>query len=174
MQGRTGSPVARKRLPFRAVNRRDTPQFEPGLQRHHLLPCQLLSRSCFAAMLATIGKARIGFDDFRRNGMLLPSREEAAKRIALPLHRGPHRNYNAMVIERVGQIEQSWSRQRLRDCEEATETALMRLALLQDALRKRLLDHRRPLRLNRNDPLGKDLDFSTLDAMAEALWSVTG
>jgi len=32
----------RARLPFRAVNRRDKPDYQPGMQRHHLLPCQLL------------------------------------------------------------------------------------------------------------------------------------
>lgn len=174
MQGRSIHPNSRQRLPFRAVNRRGTPQFEPGLQRHHLLPCQLLDKACFGSMFETIGRSRIGFDDFRFNGMLLPSREDLAQRTALPLHRGPHPDYSAMVIERVGRIERRWSRQRSREFETACQTALMRLALLQEALRKRLLDHRQPLRLNRRDTLGRGLDFSSLDAMAEALWGATG
>ncbi len=121
-------------------------------------------------MFDQLGIARIGFHDFRCNGMLLPAREEAARRMGLPLHRGPHRDYNAMVIDRVGRIERWWARHRLRDPLRAGEAALTRLALLREGLRGRLLDERTPYRLNRNDPLGAGLDFSDLDAMAEALW----
>ncbi|MEX0341208.1 MAG: AHH domain-containing protein [Erythrobacter sp.] len=160
-------------MPFRAVNHRGSPQHDPALQRHHLLPRQLLRTTGLAALFETLGTRRIGFDDFRRNGLLLPAREEAAQRLALPLHRGPHRNYNEMVIDRVGRIERHWSSLCAAEPREAAETALMRLAWLQGALRRRLLDERQPLRLNRRDALGKGLDFSDLDAMAETLWSAT-
>lgn len=163
----------RTRLPFHAVNRRGTPQHDPALQRHHLLPRQLLGKRCFARLFEALGREVVGFDDFRRNGLLLPAREDAARRLALPLHRGPHRDYNAMVIDRVGAIERHWSRHRLGQPCRAAETALMRFALLQRALRQRLLDDRRPLRLNRKDPLGKGTDFTELDAMAELLWGAT-
>lgn len=121
-------------------------------------------------MFAVLGRHRIGFDDFRLNGLLLPANENAALRIGMPLHRGPHRNYNAMVIARVGRIEESWSKERGRDTEKALENALFRLALLQDALRRRLLSEQRRLVLNKNDPLGTGFDFTELDAMAEQLW----
>lgn len=174
--GEGGLPAAcgdRPRLPFRAVNRRGTPQHDPALQRHHLLPRQLLGKPCFGLLFDALGRERIGFDDFRRNGLLLPAREEAARRLALPLHRGPHRAYNQMVIDRVGRIERQWSRQSLAQPRHAAETALMRLALLQRALRQRLIDERQPLRLSRKDPLGQGMDFSELDAMAEFLWGAT-
>lgn len=144
------------------------------MQRHHLLPRQLLSSSCLAPFLERIGRERVGFDDFRRNGLLLPCTDRAAMGFGLPLHRGPHRSYNAMVFERVGQIECGWAKRRLRAPEEALEEALMRLALLQRALRRRLLAERRRLRLNRADPLGSGRDFAELDAMAEQLWRETG
>ena len=122
------------------------------MQRHHLLPCQLLTRRCFGPLFDLIGRDRLGFDDFRSNGLLLPASGESAVRLKLPLHRGPHRDYNAMVLEQ----------------------ALMRFGLLQRALRRRLLEpERRPMRLNRRDPLGAGLDFAELDAMAEALWAGT-
>ena len=90
----------------------------------------------------------------------------------MPLHRGPHRAYNALVRERFGQIEERWSQLRARAPEIALDEALMRLDLLRNALRRKLLDgERRPYRLNRYDPLGKGVDFTELDAMAEALWS---
>ncbi len=34
-------------------------------------------------------------------------------------------------------------------------------------------DERQPLRLNRKDPVGKGMDFTDLDAMAEILWGAT-
>lgn len=166
--------AARQSLPFRAVNRPGDADYDPGLQRHHLLPRQLLQQRCFGALFDSIGSERIGFDDFRSNGLLLPANDRVAVRIGLPLHRGPHRCYNGLVIERVGQVEAGWARLRLRAPEIALDQALMRLDLLQRALRRRLLDpFRTRLRLNRNDPLGAGRDFSELDAMAEALWGAT-
>jgi len=163
----------RTALSFRAVNRRDRPGFDPGLQRHHILPRQILVRSCFQPLLRDLGRDRLNFDDFRHNGLLLPANDRAVVRIGLPLHRGPHRDYNAMVIERVGQIEGTWSATRLRAPEVALQDALERLQLLQRALRRRLLDQQRRLRLNRHDPLGQGVDFTELDAMADLLWPAT-
>ena len=163
----------RPNLPFRAVNRAGSSGHDPALQRHHLLPCQLLSLPCFRRMFDLLGLERIGFDDFRRNGLLLPARENAVRRLGMPLHRGPHRDYNAMVIEKVGRIESLWSTKRGTSDDKAHAKALARLGSLQDRLRLRLLDQRHPLCLNRRDPLQADTDFSTLDALAEQLWQST-
>lgn len=168
----------RTRLSFRAVNRRDTPGYDPAVQRHHLIPRQLGEMRCFAPMIAAVGRERIGFEDFRRNGLLLPSREDAALRMALPLHRGPHRDYSALVRERFGQIEIAWAALRPRAPEVALDQAAMRLALLQRALRRRLLADgpgggRVRMRLNRHDPLGHGADFGELDALVDALWGAT-
>jgi hypothetical protein len=164
----------RDAIPFRAVNRPEDADYDNGLQRHHILPRQLLNERCFGALFDTIGRDRIGFDDFRTNGLLLPASDIAAVRIGLPLHRGPHRNYNDLVIERVGQVEASWSATRPRSPNAALEAALMRLSLLQRALRRRLLN---PLRnrfvLNKADPLGRAFDFTELDDMADTLWPET-
>jgi len=167
--------AGRQRIPFRSVNRQGAPGSDPSLQRHHLLPLQLLSQRCFGHMFDRIGAKTVGFDDFRANGLLLPASEKSAINTGRPLHRGPHRIYNAMVIERVGCIEAGWSRQQPKDTEAALEQALMRLALLQRALRRRLLDPGgEPFPLNRRDPLRIQVDFSELDAMADALWGETG
>jgi hypothetical protein len=160
-------------LPFAAVNRPNRPGHADDLQRHHLLPRQALSSPGLARLFDTLGYERIGFDDFRRNGMLLPARESAVRRLGLPLHLGPHRDYNRMVIERLGTIEAAWSRQSSRSGEAACATALMRIGLLQAALRRRILDQDRPLRFNRASPLGHGRDFSLLDRMAEELWAAS-
>ncbi|WP_252257683.1 AHH domain-containing protein [Erythrobacter aurantius] len=143
------------------------------MQRHHLLPRQLLGRQCFGRMFAAIGRGSIRFDDFRANGLLLPATEKASMRTSLPLHRGPHHRYNEMVIERVGAIEANWATTRRQSPEVAAEEAVFRLALLQRALRRRLLAERNRIILNRNDPLGTGFDFTELDAMAEALWAAS-
>jgi hypothetical protein len=166
-----GRSVLRQAIAFRSVNRRGAPGYDPSLQRHHLLPRQLLSRRCFALLFESLGRKRVGFDDFRANGLLLPANEEATVRTGMPLHRGPHRRYNEVVIARVGRIEADWAGRRLRDPEAAMAGAMMRLTLLQNALRRQLLAERRRVLLNRNDPLGTGFDFSELDAMAESLWS---
>lgn len=123
-------------------------------------------------MIGHFGADRLGIHDFRRNGQLLPASERAATKTGLPLHRGPHRAYNEMVIERIGQIESDWSRSRASG-PSADVVALMRFDLLQRALRRRFLDPRSWARvpLNRRDPA---LEFSHLDEMAELFWAETG
>jgi hypothetical protein len=158
-------------LAFRSVNARGSAGYNPGLQRHHLLPCQLLSQRCFGHMFAHVGLVRAGFDDFRRNGILLPATETTSVYTGMPLHRGPHPRYNEVVIARVGRIEARWSLARRHDDAAALIEALMRLHLLQGALRRRLLAQRRRVVLNRKDPLGTGFDFTELDAMAESLWT---
>lgn len=160
-----------KIITFRSVNQRSLPGYDRNLQRHHLLPRQLLSQRCFDAMFAAVGRRRVGFDDFRRNGLLLPATEQATIRTGMPLHRGPHRRYNEVVIARVGRIERRWAVSHLIDEDAAMAEALLRLHLLQGALRRQLLSPRRRVLLNRRDPVGTGFDFAELDSMAEQLWA---
>lgn len=127
-------------------------------------------------MMSRLGLERIGFDDFRTNGLLLPATVAAARKAAKPLHRGPHRLYNAMVMERMGQIEGEWSRTRNRAPVAAIDTALFRIAPLQRALRAQLLGRRfgrGRVALSARDPFLTGQDFSELDAMADQLWAAT-
>jgi len=71
-----------------------------------------MSQRCFGPMFSEIDRTCVGFDDFRRNGLLLPATEAASVRTGRPLHRGPHRRYNEVVIARVGRIEALWSKDR--------------------------------------------------------------
>lgn len=163
---------ARASLPFRAVNRLGGAGHDPGLQRHHLLPRQLIQVPALARLFDRLGREAIGFEDFRRNGLLLPASEQAARILGLPLHRGPHQLYNRMVIDRVGLIESSWSRERLQRGDAALTAVNFRLRLLQQALRRRLLQPGgRRMVLNGRDPALADSAFAELDAMADLLWS---
>ena len=163
----------RRALPFRAVNVPGSAQYCAGLQRHHVLPRQLLEARGIHDLIDAIGADSLGFHDFRRNGLLLPATDEEAVRLGLPLHRGPHQSYNELVIERMGQIEAGW-RKRRRGCrgDRALIEVVLRIDLLQRALLRRLLDPARwrGMPLHARDPA---LDFSHLDRMAEALWAAT-
>ncbi|MGH6785256.1 MAG: AHH domain-containing protein [Novosphingobium sp.] len=153
------------------MNDPSRPGHDPALQRHHLLPRQLLTLRAFDRLFDTVGHDHLGLDDFRRNGLLLPARDEAAVRTGLPLHRGPHRRYNEVVIARVGQIEAGWAALSSTNPSAARLSAQARLALLQRALRRRLLAARfGACRLSGRVPLGKMPDYSELDAMAASLW----
>jgi hypothetical protein len=165
--------LPRAALPFRAVNVVGSPGYNAGLQRHHVLPRQILDARGITDLIEGLGADRFGFHDFRRNGLLLPATDEAAVRMGLPLHRGPHQSYNELVIERMGQIEAGWQkRRRGRQGDTALIEALMRIDLLQRVLRRRLLDPAlwRQAPLHARDPA---LDFSHLDRMADALWAAT-
>jgi hypothetical protein len=162
----------RGELPFRAVNRYGSGDYNSGLQRHHLLPLQLLSMRSFFRFFDFVGLDRIGFNDFRRNGLLLPCCDSTATLMSLPMHRGPHQRYNALAVERVAQIERTWRIGGRSD--EAGNDALFRLGLLQSALRRRLLDPSLgPIPLNRRDPALRKPDFTDIDAMADMLWAAT-
>lgn len=144
------------------------------MQRHHLLPRQLLACPPFSKIFDAVGRERIGFDDFRHNGLLLPALEQAALVLGLPLHRGPHRRYNELVIERVGQIEAAWSRAGQQGSDAAAIEVLQQMRLLQASLRRNLLKREgRKLILNSRDPLGTGVNFAELDAMADGLWRQT-
>ncbi len=161
-------------LPFAAVNRPWQVGYDPELQRHHILPRQALVWPGLTRLFDGIGREPMGFDDFRRNGLLLPARERTALRLGLPMHRGPHRDYNQMVIERLGRIESIWSRHRSRDCDAARRAALRQIGQLQDRLRRRILDRREPVRFTRADPFLHQRDYTVLDRMAEELWASSG
>ena len=167
--------MLRTRLPFRSINQPGKSGYSPGMQRHHLLPRQLLANRQLARMFDTIGHDLIGFDDFRSNGLLLPALEQAALVLGLPLHRGPHRRYNEVVAERVGSIEAGWQATRSHEPEQAAREVVMRMRLLQRALRRSLMQPGlRRIRLNVHDPVGLGVDFSELDAMADSIWASTG
>nr|WP_164843914.1 AHH domain-containing protein [Croceicoccus ponticola] len=156
------------------ANKRGSPDFKEGWQKHHLLPRQLFSRRCLDSMLTSIGSAGVWLDDFDGNGVLLPGNEAVAFEERLPLHRGPHRICNELVFERVGAVEMEWSRIRSRNELQAKDAAIGRIRLVQRGLARRLDgEGAAPIVLNRRDPIGHGVDYSNLDAMADMLWGAT-
>ncbi len=144
------------------------------MQRHHLIPRVLLGSPGLNRFFTAIDPRKIGFEDFRRNGLLLPCEERLAARTGLPLQRGPHRSYDDMVAQRIGEIERRWSERRRNKPKLSGIEARLSLSLLQRALRRELLSHSPPqLALPRDTEIGRQMDFAELDKMADQLWSAS-
>jgi len=146
-----------------------------GYQRHHLIPVALLARPQMVAMFDQLGAEGFALHRFELNGLALPGDERLALQSGHALHRGPHRAYSDVVTARVERIRVDFSGATGGDCRAARRTAVMRLRLLQDTLRRSLTD-RHGLRfwLNRRDPMRLFLDRPYLDNAIERLFGGDG
>jgi A nuclease family of the HNH/ENDO VII superfamily with conserved AHH len=91
-------------LRFRSVNQRASVGYRNGWQRHHLIPQQIEGQGEAGNVIASIVRFGFSLDDFARNGMLLPGSEPVASASGLPVHAGPHPNYNRRVARLVAGI----------------------------------------------------------------------
>lgn len=153
-------------LGFRSVNRRSSANYRHGFQKHHLIPLSMRRYKEFGTLLSI---ADIRLDNFSYNGLLLPAQEQIALRSGLPLHRGPHPHYSALVAERLFMIWKTAKKQR-------PYIMAQRLMLMQRALKRTLQSHkalRKPIILNRRDPLNSNVDYSHIDMAIDILWAKT-
>ena len=118
-----------------------------GFQRHHLIPVNVVQRRVFEPLFLLVSS--VGFDarNFVSNGVLLPASEDAVKLTGLPLHRGPHPQYDQLVSEGLAEISSELDRKTVG----SPIVAYRRISDLQGLLR-RALSHNETLMLNRNDP----------------------
>ena len=112
-------------------------------------------------------------DDFATNGLFLPSREEAALTMRLPLHRGPHHAYSQLVEARLALIARAY-RGRPPPTPPLVWEAAWRVRHLQNALSRTLTEGRLARPLNRFDPMMRTTDFTQIDAMIDRLWATSG
>jgi hypothetical protein len=140
-------------------------------QSHHLLPVGVFGHSLFNDAFHRLRTD--GFDPryFHRNGLLLPATENAALRSRLPMHRGPHRQYNELVADRVSNIIKEVQRSGFRAS--ARTDAIQRLDLLIAALRNMLGKSRKRPLLNSRDPANSKAEFCHIENACNALWQVT-
>lgn len=137
---------------------------DAGYQRHHLIPVALLLRPQMAAMFAQLGGEGFALHRFALNGLALPGNERLALVSGHALHRGPHRAYSDVVAARVEQVRVTFAAQADAEPRLARRTAVMRLRLLQDTLRRSLTDrHGGGFWLNRRDPMRLFADRPYLD-----------
>jgi A nuclease family of the HNH/ENDO VII superfamily with conserved AHH len=76
----------------------------PGWHRHHLLPNHVRHYPDLRDFMLGVAGSGVALDDFATNGMFLPAEERLACAAHLPLHRGSHRTYNAIVIDALDSI----------------------------------------------------------------------
>jgi A nuclease family of the HNH/ENDO VII superfamily with conserved AHH len=126
-----------------------------GFHRHHIIPVEITERPAFSIMFGHLRS--IGFDpqDFGTNGLHLPCTERMAMVFDLPLHRGPHPQYNDVVATRVAEIAHL-----------PIGDAFLNMRLLQLVLRQSLRSRHtlQPL-----GPSGVAIDFRTLEVEAQFL-----
>lgn len=143
-----------------------------GFQRHHLVPIAVLHRPQMAAMFEHLQREGFALQQFGRNGLMLPASEAAAIRSGHALHRGPHHGYSDVIAARVERVRAHFETQAVADPWLARRTAIMRLALLQDVMRRALTDrHGGGFWLNRRDPMRLFADRPYLDEAIDALFA---
>lgn len=89
---------------FSNFNIRGRPGFRDGWQHHHLIPYQCISDPRTRVLMAVMIGLGFCFNDFPRNGILLPNTFAQSAIFHLPYHSGSHPNYNERVIGMVVQL----------------------------------------------------------------------
>lgn len=95
-----------------------------GFHAHHLIPKQIADYRYFAPFFVPLLSAGLNLDNFVENGMLLPHTESLGELFELPVHRGPHPQYTAMVSHHIASLMHL-----------STHDALHAIAALQCSLR---------------------------------------
>lgn len=149
------------------------PPPQPGFQRHHLVPVALLRQPQTALMFDYLFADGFSLQQFGTNGLRLPASEATALWSGHALHRGPHQGYNDVIGARVERIRAHFVLQAPVDLRAARRTAVMRLRLLQDVMRRALTDgHGGTFWLNRRDPMRLFADRPYLDDAIDRLFGM--
>ncbi|MGV1682643.1 AHH domain-containing protein [Sphingopyxis sp. NJF-3] len=142
-----------------------------GFQRHHLIPVALLRQPQMAALFDALRAEDFTLHRFDLNGIVLPACERFALQSGHALHRGPHYAYSDVIAARVERVRAHFVAQAPGDPRAARRTAVMRLRLLQDTMRRALTDrHGGGFWLNRRDPMRLFADRPYLDDAIERLF----
>jgi hypothetical protein len=123
---------SRLKLNFAMVNTRGSRDFIEGWQRHHLIPKQCTRDARTRGFFSVMHNVGFRLNDFRTNGILLPSTQAQAALASLPVHSGPHPEYNLRIIDAVGFIARQFNF--AEDPREA-HAALSHIRLVQARLR---------------------------------------
>lgn len=134
-----------------------------GWHRHHLLPNSLQQYPDLRDFTDALSITGFDLGDFGTNGMFLPADETIASTVHLPLHRGSHHTYNAIVIAAldlvrhgVGRLEPRGQIAALRGLQARLRTMLRTSALNGDVC------------LASRDPFGCSANAASLDLKTDA------
>ncbi len=131
---------------------------EPGFQRHHLIPVNLIRHRAFERLFLSVCSAGFDARNFVTNGVLLPATEVMVERTGLPLHRGPHPQYDRLVAECLNELTIGMTR----------NTAICPISVYRwlselQGLLRRALYHDASYMLNRNDVRAAAAPLERLD-----------
>jgi A nuclease family of the HNH/ENDO VII superfamily with conserved AHH len=90
-----------RRLPFAAANAPTDDCYREGWVRHHLTPLQCMRDAVLGPFILRMRDSGFHIDDFRSNGILLPTLSSDSKMSGLPVHVGGHPNYNLRVMNEM-------------------------------------------------------------------------
>jgi hypothetical protein len=134
-------------------------QWYKNFQQHHIIPIAVLNHPDLRSKFKPLEQHGFSPHDFTANGILLPCTETAAQKYRLPLHRGPHKDYNNLVLECVTIIFSKY------DIERGTEREKFRavedLARLQASLKAMLRQGKAIIFLNSYDPNSTDVSLQS-------------
>jgi A nuclease family of the HNH/ENDO VII superfamily with conserved AHH len=122
------------RVPFWSVNLPGKVLYREGWVRHHLIPLQCIRDTVLGPFLLRMRDSGFHMDDFRTNGILLPTLSSDSKKSSLPVHVGGHPNYNWRIMTELHAIRAIC--ESVRSDSRAGEFALSGLRGLQKLLRK--------------------------------------
>jgi A nuclease family of the HNH/ENDO VII superfamily with conserved AHH len=130
-----------------------------GFQRHHVIPVNIIGGRVFAGLFALVVQLGFNPQSFVANGLLLPATEHMAVRTGLPLHRGPHKQYDNLVAEGLDIIWQEMLRGRVTD-----HITILRLLSEFIGHIRRSLQYDGAFLLNRHDPRHQHSPLAKLDS----------
>lgn len=130
-----------------------------GYQRHHLIPVNIIRNHAFAKLFASVAAAGFNPHCFLNNGFLLPATEIESARTGLPLHRGPHRQYDDLIAECLNMI---WLAVLMGHIPASPVSIMTHVSDLQGRVRRSLGPSAR-IKLNQNDPRGVGGHLCLLD-----------
>lgn len=132
---------------------------QAGYQRHHIIPVNIIRSHAFAKLFASVASAGFNPHCFLNNGFWLPATETESALTGLPLHRGPHRQYDGLIAECLNAI---WLAV-LSGYIPANPVSIMtHVSDLQGRVRRSLGPSAR-IKLNQHDPRRVESHFCSLD-----------
>ena len=126
------------RVPFWSVNLPGKVLYREGWVRHHLVPLQCMGDAVLGPFLLRMRASGFCMDDFRTNGILLPTLSSDSKKSSLPVHVGGHPNNNWRIMAELHAIRAIC--ESIRSDSRAREFALSGLRGLQKWVRKAITD----------------------------------
>lgn len=154
-------------MPARGTRSSFSTPTRSGWHRHHLLPRHIENYPDLASFICRFSGEVTCLGNFDANGMFLPALEHLAIRERLPLHRGPHRHYNDVVIAVLDRIRKSAG-----SCDLPVSEGQRVIRRLQGTLRLalKISAQNADVALSSREPFGPAVALLALDRETDALF----